>query len=34
VLLVAPGQLPKTPSGKRQRAACRTQYLEGRFEPA
>ena len=28
VMLVAPGTLPKTSSGKLQRAACRQQYLD------
>jgi fatty-acyl-CoA synthase len=32
VVLVAPGTLPKTSSGKLQRALCRAQYLEGRLD--
>jgi acyl-CoA synthetase (AMP-forming)/AMP-acid ligase II len=31
VVVTAPGTLPKTSSGKRQRAYCRTLYLEGRL---
>ncbi len=33
VVLVAPGTLPKTSSGKRQRGACREQYASGVLEP-
>jgi len=33
VVLVAPGTLPKTSSGKRQRGACREQYASGALEP-
>ena len=32
VVLVAPGTLPKTSSGKLQRAQCRARYLEGHLE--
>jgi len=32
VVLVAPGTLPKTSSGKLQRGLCRARYLEGRLE--
>ncbi|MFP5320807.1 MAG: long-chain-fatty-acid--CoA ligase [Acidimicrobiia bacterium] len=32
VVLVAPGTLPKTSSGKLQRGVCRSRYLEGRLE--
>jgi len=32
VVLLSPGSLPFTSSGKLQRAACRTGYLDGRFE--
>jgi acyl-CoA synthetase (AMP-forming)/AMP-acid ligase II len=32
VVLLSPGSLPFTSSGKLQRTACRTGYLEGRFE--
>jgi fatty-acyl-CoA synthase len=34
VVLVAPGTLPKTSSGKVQRSLCRTQYLDGDLQPA
>ncbi|HEY1117413.1 MAG TPA: AMP-binding protein, partial [Acidimicrobiales bacterium] len=34
VVLVAPGTLPKTSSGKLQRAQCRTRYLDGHLELA
>jgi acyl-CoA synthetase (AMP-forming)/AMP-acid ligase II len=33
VVLVDPGAVPKTSSGKRQRALCRQQYLEGELAP-
>jgi fatty-acyl-CoA synthase len=33
VLLVAPGTLPKTSSGKRQRGTCRERYASGTLEP-
>ncbi len=33
VVLVAPGTLPKTSSGKLQRGLCRRQYQEGRLDP-
>ena len=33
VVLVSPGTLPKTSSGKRQRGACREQYASGELEP-
>jgi acyl-CoA synthetase (AMP-forming)/AMP-acid ligase II len=32
IALLKPGSLPKTPSGKVQRQACRTQFLEGSLE--
>ena len=32
VVLVAPGTLPKTSSGKLQRGLCKARYLEGRLE--
>lgn len=32
VVLVAPGTLPKTSSGKLQRGVCRSRYVEGRLE--
>jgi acyl-CoA synthetase (AMP-forming)/AMP-acid ligase II len=32
LVLVKPGAVPKTTSGKVQRGACRAQYLEGRLE--
>lgn len=32
-VLIPPGTLPKTPTGKIRRAACRDLYLEGRLEP-
>jgi len=32
VVLVAPGTLPKTSSGKLQRGQCRARYLDGRLE--
>ena len=32
VVLVAPGTLPKTSSGKRQRSTCRQQYTDGELE--
>lgn len=34
VVLVNPGTLPKTSSGKLQRALCRTRYLEESLQPA
>ena len=34
VVFVAPGTLPKTSSGKLQRALCRQQYLEQQLQPA
>ena len=34
VVLVQPGSLPKTSSGKLQRALCRTRYLDAELEPA
>jgi acyl-CoA synthetase (AMP-forming)/AMP-acid ligase II len=33
VVLVPPGTVPKTSSGKRQRALCRERYLQGRLVP-
>ncbi len=33
VLLLRPGQIPKTSSGKVQRYLCRAQFLAGTFEP-
>jgi fatty-acyl-CoA synthase len=33
VVLVAPGTLPKTSSGKRQRGACRERYAAGELDP-
>src|SRR4029077_11772331 len=33
VVLVAPGTLPKTSSGKRQRGACRERYTSGSLQP-
>jgi fatty-acyl-CoA synthase len=33
VVLVRPGSLPKTSSGKLQRSLCRTQYLDDQLEP-
>ena len=33
VVLVRPGSLPKTSSGKLQRSLCRTQYLDGSLTP-
>jgi fatty-acyl-CoA synthase len=33
VVLVEPGTLPKTSSGKLQRSLCRTRYEEGVFQP-
>lgn len=33
VVLVSPGSLPKTSSGKRQRGACRDRYNSGTLEP-
>lgn len=33
VVLVSPGTLPKTSSGKRQRGACRERYASGTLEP-
>jgi fatty-acyl-CoA synthase len=32
VVLVAPGTLPKTSSGKLQRGVCRSRYVEGHLE--
>jgi fatty-acyl-CoA synthase len=34
IVLVAPGTLPKTSSGKLQRSLCRRYYREGRLDPA
>jgi acyl-coenzyme A synthetase/AMP-(fatty) acid ligase len=34
VVLVRPGTLPKTSSGKLQRGVCRTRYLGSELEPA
>jgi fatty-acyl-CoA synthase len=34
VVLVGPGTLPKTSSGKLQRSLCRTRYLENELQPA
>ncbi len=34
VVLVNPGSLPKTSSGKLQRSLCRAQYLENALQPA
>ena len=34
VLLLRPGSLPFTSSGKLQRYACRAGYVEGRFAPS
>ncbi len=34
IVLVRPGSLPKTSSGKLQRALCRTRYLDAELEPA
>jgi fatty-acyl-CoA synthase len=34
VVLVRPGSLPKTSSGKLQRALCRTRYFDAELEPA
>ncbi len=34
VLIVGPGTIPKTSSGKRQRSLCRAQYLDGTLKPA
>jgi fatty-acyl-CoA synthase len=34
VVLVSPGTLPKTSSGKLQRSACRAQYLDNALQPA
>jgi fatty-acyl-CoA synthase len=34
IVLVAPGTLPKTSSGKLQRSLCRRYYRDGRLEPA
>ena len=34
VVLVLPGSLPKTSSGKLQRSLCRTRYLESELQPA
>ncbi len=31
IVLLRPGSVPKTPTGKTQRSACRTQFLEGRL---
>ena len=33
VVLVAPGSLPKTSSGKLQRSLCRAQYLDEALQP-
>jgi fatty-acyl-CoA synthase len=32
IVLVAPGTLPKTSSGKLQRSLCRRRYLDGQLE--
>jgi fatty-acyl-CoA synthase len=32
IVLVAPGTLPKTSSGKLQRTQCRARYLDGHLE--
>jgi fatty-acyl-CoA synthase len=34
VVLVRPGTLPKTSSGKLQRSLCRSRYLDSELEPA
>jgi fatty-acyl-CoA synthase len=34
IVLVAPGTLPKTSSGKLQRSLCKRYYRDGRLEPA
>lgn len=34
VIMVGPGTIPKTSSGKRQRSLCRAQYLDGSLRPA
>jgi acyl-CoA synthetase (AMP-forming)/AMP-acid ligase II len=34
VVLVSPGTLPKTSSGKLQRSLCRAQYLDNALQPA
>ena len=34
VVLVLPGSLPKTSSGKLQRSLCRTRYLAEELQPA
>jgi len=34
VVLVAPGTLPKTSSGKLQRSLCRSRYLTDALQPA
>ena len=34
VVLVAPGTLPKTSSGKLQRSLCRDRYLDRHYQPA
>jgi acyl-CoA synthetase (AMP-forming)/AMP-acid ligase II len=34
VVLLPPGTLPKTSSGKLQRSLCRARYLEARLTPA
>ena len=33
IVLVAPGTLPKTSSGKLQRSLCKRYYLDGRLDP-
>ena len=33
IVLLKPGSLPKTSSGKMQRHACKARFLEGEFEP-
>jgi fatty-acyl-CoA synthase len=33
VVLVSPGTLPKTSSGKLQRALCRSRYLSAELQP-
>jgi acyl-CoA synthetase (AMP-forming)/AMP-acid ligase II/acyl carrier protein len=33
IVLLTPGRLPKTSSGKTRRSTCRIAYLEGAFEP-
>jgi long chain fatty acid CoA FadD26 len=33
LLLVPPGSVPRTSSGKVARAACRARFLDGGFDP-